>query len=288
MRTKIFVCSSSAINELNHDENIEAIPVLYKFSSDEVFEDENELSIESCYNRLRFEKNSNLELLSIGHERVSEYIRQAKEDGYDNAFFILPNRSTVNLAIPVKIALEENKDINVAMYQSNEISLPLAYIAFQAQRIFNEGASIVDTWNELVAYEGISTIFVFTPQAKSERTPNFEKQFMNGSYQVFRNGRISESLESRKNNALEFMIDEFKDEIAGKKVMPFILISDRNSKYNEILMNNIYEIEDDINKDALEHIRLFNLPLWLGLKSSLNSIAIGYIEIKNDLIIEKK
>lgn len=288
MKTKIFVCSSSAINELNHDENIEAIPVLYKFSSDEVFEDENELSIESCYNRLRFEHNSSLELLSIGHERVSEYIKEAISEGYDNAFFILPNRSTVNLAIPVKIALEENKEINVAMYQSNEISLPLAYIAFQAKRLFDEGLSIVDTWNELVAYEGSSAIFVFTPQAKSERNVNFEKQFKNGSYQIFKNGKIQASADTRKTNALEFMLDEFRDEIAGKKVMPFILISDRNSKYNEILMNNLYEIEDDLNKDALEHVRLFNLPLWLGLKSSLNSIAVGYIEIKNGLVIEKK
>lgn len=288
MKTKIFVCSSSAINELVHDEFIEAIPILYKFSDDELFEDENELSIEACYNRLRYEKNSGLELLSIGYERISDYLKKAIEEGYDNALFILPNRAMVNLSIPVKIALEENKEINVIMYQSNEISLPLAYIAFQAQRIFNSGHSIVDTWNELVNYEGISNIFVFTPIVKSERNANFEKQFKNGTYQLFKNGKFLKTLDNRKTNALEFMLDEFKEEIKGKKVIPFILVSDRNSKYNEILLNNLVEIDDDLNKDALEHVRLFNLPLWLGLKCGINSVAIGYIECKNGLILEKK
>ncbi len=288
MKTKIFVCSSSEINEIKHDENIEAIPMLYKFSEDETFEDENELSIESCYNRLRFEKKSNLELLSISHERVSDYLKKAIADGYDNAFFILPNRAIINLAIPVKIALEENKEINVAMYQSNEVSLPLAYIALHAQRLFNEGSSIVDTWNELVAYEGISTIFVFTPQVKSERTSNFENQFKNGSYKIFNHGKLISTPEVKRNNALEAMIEEFKEEIAGKKVMPFILASDRNSKYNEILLNNLGELEDDLNKEALEKVRIYNLPLCFGLRTGLNSIAIGYIESKNGLILEKK
>ena len=96
MKTKVFVCSSSEINEIKHKDDIEAIPFIYKFSEDEMFEDINELSVEGAYNRLRLDKDSSVELLSVSHERVSQYLKEAIKDGYDNAFFILPNRTIVN------------------------------------------------------------------------------------------------------------------------------------------------------------------------------------------------
>ncbi len=288
MKTKIFVCSSSEINEIKHSKNIEAIPFLYRFSDDEIFEDEIELKTNAVYNRLRFDRNSNLELLSISHERVSEYLKKAIADGYDNAFFILPNRSTINLAIPVKIALEENKEINVAMYQSNEVSLPLAYIALTAEKLFDEGLSIVETWNKLVLYEGISKIYIFNPQNNSERSSNFEKTFKNGTFNIFKGGKLISANDNKKINSLEIMIDEFRDDISDKEVMPFILTSNKASKYNEILLNNLVEIEDEKNKTALEKIRFYDLPLCLGLATGIDSIAIGYIEPKNGIILEKK
>ena len=288
MKTKIFVCSSSGINEIKHKNTIEAIPLIYKFSDDELFEDSLELSIEAVYNRLRYEKNSNLDLLNIGHERISEYLVKAIEDGYDNAFFILPNRSVVNLSIPVKIALEENKDINVAMYQSTETSIPLAMLAMYADMRFEEGASVLEVWNELVAYENISNIFIFTPSITKEQSANFEKSFKKGTYHIFKDGKLMPTPDIKKNNALEIMINEFSEEIEDKEIIPFVLTTDKSSKYNEIIINSLKEIENDLNKKALDKVRIFNLPVPFGIRCGINSIAIGYIEAKKGFILEKK
>lgn len=288
MKTKIFVCSSSGINEIKHKNTIEAIPLIYKFSDDELFEDSLELSIEAVYNRLRYEKNSNLDLLNIGHERISEYLVKAIEDGYDNAFFILPNRLVVNLSIPVKIALEENKDINVAMYQSTETSIPLAMLAMYADMRFEEGASVLEVWNELVAYENISNIFIFTPSITKEQSANFEKSFKKGTYQIFKDGKLMPTPDIKKNNALEIMINEFSEEIEDKEIIPFVLTTNKSSKYNEIIINSLKEIENDLNKKALDKVRIFNLPVPFGIRCGINSIAIGYIEAKKGFILEKK
>lgn len=288
MKTKIFVCSSSGINEIKHKNNIEAIPLIYKFSDDELFEDSLELSIEAVYNRLRYEKNSNLDLINIGHERISEYLAKAIEEGYDNAFFILPNRSVVNLSIPVKIALEENKDIKVAMYQSTETSIPLAMLAMYADMRFEEGASVLEVWNELVAYENISNIFIFTPSITKEQSANFEKSFKKGTYHIFKDGKLMSTPDIKKNNALEIMINEFSEEIEDKEIIPFVLTTDRSSKYNEIIINSLKEIENGLNKKALDKVRIFNLPVLFGLSCGINSIAIGYIEAKKGFILEKK
>lgn len=288
MKTKIFVCSSSGINEIKHKNTIEAIPLIYKFSDDELFEDSLELSIEAVYNRLRYEKNSNLDLLNIGHERISEYLVKAIEDGYDNAFFILPNRSVVNLSIPVKIALEENKDINVAMYQSTETSIPLAMLAMYADMRFEEGASVLEVWNELVAYENISNVFIFTPSITKEQSANFEKTFKKGTYHIFKDGKLMPTPDIKKNNALEIMINEFSEEIEDKEIIPFVLTTNKSSKYNEIIINSLKEIENDLNKKALDKVRIFNLPVPFGIRCGINSIAIGYIEAKKGFILEKK
>jgi hypothetical protein len=117
---------------------------------------------------------------------------------------------------------------------------------------------------------------------------DFENQFKNGTYQIFKGGRLLETPEARIINGLETMIEEFKDEIYGKKVIPFILASDKFSKYNEIVLRIIKELDDEENKKALEKVRIFSLPLFFGLKSGIDTIAIGYIEAKNGLIIEKK
>lgn len=287
MRTKVFVCSSSQINEIKHRDDVEVIPFIYKFSDDEVFEDMNELSIEATYNRLRLDKNSTLELVTIDHESVSRYLKEAINDGYENAFFILPNRSIANLDIPVKIALEENKEINVAMYQSNETSLPLAYMALYALERFEEDAPMLDVWNELTTLEGTSNIFIFTPAVKTDKVANFEDVFKNGSYQIFKNGKLLRTPDVRKINALEAMIEEYTDEIVGKKVLPFILTTDKSSKYNEIIYNALREIDDENNKEALEKVRIFNLPVYFGLQCGYNSIAIGYVESKKGIILEK-
>lgn len=286
MKTKIFVCSSSGLNELKHSNNIEVIPFIYKFSDDELFEDVLEISSEAVYNKIKYDKISNLELLSISHKRISDYLQQAIKDGYENAFFIMANRSVINLQIPISIAIEDNKDINVILYQSNETSIPLAYIALYAEKKLEEGNSIIDVWNELVFLENTSNIFIFSPKLK--KMHDFENQFKNGTYQIFKGGRLLETPEVRINNSLEVMLEEFKDEIYGKNVIPFILTSDKFSKYNEIMLRTIKEMDDDINKKALEKVRIFSLPLFFGLKSGINSIAVGYIEAKNGLIIEKK
>ncbi len=288
MKTKIFVCSSSSMDEIKHNEDIETIPFIYKFSDDEMFEDINELTVDAVYNRLRFDKNSNVDILTNSYERVSQYLAKAKEDGYDNAFFILPNRSIVNLDIPVKIAIEDNKNINAVMYQSNEISIPLSYIALYAYETLKNGSSLIDTWNELANLESRSNIFIFTPSIKNERINNFENVFKNGTYQIYKDGKLLKTPDVKKINALEVMLDELKDEISGKKIYPFILSSDKSSKYNEILYNALLEINDDINKNSFDKIRIFNLPIYFGIKCGINSIAIGYIETKEGIIIEKK
>lgn len=286
MKTKIFVCSSSGLNELKHSNNIEVIPFLYKFSDDELFEDVLEMSSETAYNKIRYDKSSELELLSISYKRISEYLQQAIKDGYENAFFIMANRAVINLQIPISIAVEDNKNINVILYQSNETSIPLAYIALYAEKRLEEGESLIDVWNELVSLENTSNIFIFKPRIK--KMSDFENQFKNGTYQIFKGGRLLETPDARIINGLETMIEEFKDEIYGKKVIPFILTSDKFSKYNEIILRIIKELDDEENKKALEKVRIFSLPLFFGLKSGIDTIAIGYIEAKNGLIIEKK
>jgi hypothetical protein len=75
------------------------------------------MSSETEYNKIRYDKSSELELLSIGYKRISEYLQQAIKDGYENAFFIMANRAVINLQIPISIAVEDNKDINVILYQ---------------------------------------------------------------------------------------------------------------------------------------------------------------------------
>ena len=84
------------------------------------------------------------------------------------------------------------------------------------------------------------------------------------------------------------MINEFSEEIEDKEIIPFVLTTNKSSKYNEIIINSLKEIENDLNKKALDKVRIFNLPVPFGIRCGINSIAIGYIEAKKGFILEKK
>ena len=71
---------------------------------------------------------------------------------------------------------------------------------------------------------------------------------------------------------LDFVIEELKDKIDETEIIPFLMYTDKTTRYINI-------IEEELIKSNIKFKRLKIVPIapGVGIKVGVNTIAIGYI-----------
>lgn len=270
MKTKVVVCSTSGIDYIAHNEDIESLPVILKFREEEKYLDYIDITAEAFYNRMRMDKACKMTPTFFNYTMVIDFVNKIKEDGYERILFILASKSFSDLYVSIKIAMSQNNDIYYDIYESNTVCYPLAYMALEASRLFGEQMDFDDVRKRLDDLQRVNELFFFNPKY-SEASHFFKKGFKSGEILVIENGKLTTRAKT-KLDSLEELVFHFCSQTSNVDVIPFILYTSKNSKYISIIQRNLECIDKKYKK-----IKTYPLDPAVGIQTGINSICLGYV-----------
>ena len=270
MKTKIVVCSTSGIDYIPHSENIESLPVILKFREEEEYLDYIDITAEAFYNRMRMDRACKMTPTFYNYTKVIDFVNKIKEDGYERILFILASKSFSDLYVSIKIAMSQNNDICYDIYESNTICYPLAYMALEASRLFDEEKEFDDVKKRLDDLQKVNELYFFNPKY-NESSRLFKKVFKKGVNSTIEKGELV-TLSKTKLDALEELVFHFNLQVGELDVIPFILYTSKNSKYISIIQKNLENIDKKYKK-----IKTYPLDPAVGIYTGINSICLGYV-----------
>lgn len=270
MKTKIFICSNSAIDYLPHSGMIESIPVILKVSDIEEYNDYYDVNIDAFYNRVRLDKHVNLEVRFQNYTKISEHVSRSIAEGYTGIIFLLSSREFGDLQIPVSIVISEFSNVECRVFYSNTCCYPLAYMALEASEMITQEKPMEDILARLEHIKRNHHLFFFNPKVQRHRF-NFMGR-KNGTFYTIENGKLIKSEKKDKVKPWNQMIEAFISEIGEEDVIPFLLYTSKTSKY-------VHRLEDDLieRNPMFKKMRTYPIPPAVGMQTGINSIGLGYI-----------
>ena len=277
MKTKIFVCSNSGIDYIKHSPNIDSIPIIYVFNNGEEYIDYVNLTADAFYNRKRFDNLISVDYASAQYHYVNEKVKGAIAEGYDQILFLLSSKHYSNLFVTASIVLAENKEVKSAIYDSNLFAYPLAYMAMKANELCEKQVGLNEVLDRLEILKKNQNIYIFEPTKNDDYSKNFEKYFRYGRcYSIF-NGRVVRMNIPTKDSLVK-VFGEYSRQIDGMEVCPFVLTTDLNSRYVNILINGILDIDPTkANTKNYKKIPVCFIPPTVGMELGDNLVGIGYV-----------
>ena len=277
MKTKIFVCSNSGIDYIKHSPNIDSIPIIYVFNNGEEYIDYVNLTADAFYNRKRFDNLISVDYASAQYNYVNEKVKSAIAEGYDQILFLLSSKHYSNLFVTASIVLAENKEVKSAIYDSNLFAYPLAYMAMKANELFENQVSLNEVLDRLEILKKNQNIYIFEPTKNDDFSKNFEKCFRYGRCYQILNGRVVRMKVPTKDSLVK-IFGEYSRQIDGIEVCPFVLTTDLNSRYVNILINGILDIDPSkANTKNYKKILVCFIPPTVGMELGDNLVGIGYV-----------
>lgn len=272
MKTKILVCSNSGIDYVPHSVNVASIPVILHFSEEEQYEDYLDVSTEAFYNRMRLDKNAHIRPTFQTYAKISEYIIQAKNEGYEQILFLLASKEFSDLYIPVSIAVSENKDIPCIIYSSSTCCYPLAYMAVEADNLFIQGSTSSEVIERLEHIRKNHHIFYFDPVCSNETSKSFVKKYKNGLMYSIENGKLNKIFNESKITSYDQIFKMISEEIQESEVVLFILYTNKSTKYINIIEETLLQMNL-----ANKKVKSYPIPPGVGIQIGANTIGVGYI-----------
>ncbi len=272
MKTKIYVCSNSGIDYIPHPTSIGTIPIILKLSDEEEYEDYSDVTADAFYNRYRMDTNVKVTAVSQNYSKISMYITLAKEEGYGRILFILSAKEFSDLYIPISIAITENEDIECEIYNSNTCCYPLAYMALEANTAFEQGLETEEVFSRLDFLKKNHKIYFFTPKYKDEI---HNKNYKAGSILELEKGKLLPVIKEKKTESYDQLFEILGREM-NEQDIPFILYTDKTSKYIHHLENSLLRLNSSFKK-----IKSYSIPPAVGVQVGKYAVGVGYI-LKND------
>ncbi|MBE6137314.1 MAG: hypothetical protein E7176_02840 [Erysipelotrichaceae bacterium] len=271
MKTKIFVCSNSAIDYVSHNSNISPIPVRIIFSDEEQYEDYIDFSTDAFYNRIRLDKKARVRTEFKNYSDISDSIQKAKKQGYEQVLFIIPPKDFSNLYVSISIAISENKDILCHIYNADTILYPLAYMAIEANNMFTKGASLDDVIKRLDFINKNHFICFFTHKYNESRLA-FNKNYKKGKVKVLENGELVTLENERGLPGYKKLLKLLDIEYDDREIIPFLLYTSKSSRYVELLEEDLLAINPIFKK-----LKMFPIAPAIGYQLGPNTIGVGFI-----------
>lgn len=271
MKTKIFVCSNSAIDYVAHDSNISAIPVNLVLSEEEQYEDFIDVSTEAFYNRIRMDKNAHVTFSFQNYSKISQNIANAKADGYEQILFIIPPKEFANLYISISIAISENKDISCHIYNAETVLYPLAYMAIEANNMLTNGEEMDKVISRL-DYLNKNHFIAFFVHHNDESKPDFRRKYQKGKIIVLENGKLIELKKEKNETAYSQFISLFDKKFNDREIIPFMLYTSKASRYLDLIEESLLNLSPNYKK-----IKYYPIAPAIGYELGPNSIGVGYI-----------
>lgn len=279
-KTKVIVCSNSAIDYLDYPKSIDIFRSKIHFGS-EAYDDYVDLSAKDFYERIKNEPNNipKTSYVSPGHMLAT--FDELLKEGYENAFVITIARPLSGLHDAVQLLSQETK-LNVVVYNSKTLAYPEAYMALQAETMFSKGKSVKDVIKKLDHIRDNNKMF-FAVDTLLYLVKNGRLSKLQGTLGSLLSIKPVLSLDSEGNvitlekirttkKAVSRIIDLYLESTKDKKVLTFISHA-HNDETKEFIINSIKEVYPN-----REIVSSYLTPV-VGAHAGPKAISIGYIEL---------
>ena len=281
-KTKVIVCSNSAIDYVDHPYDIEVFRSIVQYSDIEQYDDYTEISAETFYNRLINDKESfpRTAYVSLGH--MIDTFEKAKEEGYERALVVTIAKPLSGLNAAITLAAENVDDFEVISYDSRTISYPQALMAIEAARMFEEGKYleqvlgridfIRDNNHLLVAVDTLEFLI------KNGRLSKTAGAFANilairPVLDLEPDGRVRTLVKARTSKgAQDKALSMFLEEVEGKDVIPYVIHANAKREIIDSIKAKILEVHPEY-----ESIPDYMLTPVVGAHTGPGTISLGYV-----------
>ena len=279
IKTKVFVFSSSGLDYITHNQQVGVIPDIIKSFYDEIYYEGSELDTIQFYDRARYDRHFNPEILPCDLDTIYEIMDNAIGNKYERFIFLVNDNEIVDYSPEIEQVIKKYDKYEVIEIKVDAISYPLAQLAIDCEKIIKATDSVEKVASYVNSYKDAFKIYFYSPKENvlpSMRRIDFDDDVIasskDGKLFVY-DGTITEIKRNVQESYLERLLEEFSNEVTRDKVVPFILYTNRNSIYNDIFERVL------INKfPRLKGIKKAPIPAVLGVKVGLNAIGLGYIK----------
>ncbi len=276
----VAVCGNSGIDYLVHDKSIRIFHSLLMIGTQE-YEDFVEISCDEFYARL--EKNPDLDIRTAQTStgKLLEMYKEMIASGYDELLIITISKHLSGTYQNAVLAAKMIEDVPIHIFDSQSLSYVEALMAMTARLMADEGEKVPDIMRKLEWIRDHNHIFVTVDTLKylikNGRLSNAAGFFgtllkLKPLLEVSKDGKV-ETLEKIRTTqrARAEMMDLFYKEIAGKKVVAFIVYTNN--------MNEFFDLKD-LLEERPEIVEMKMIPLTpvVGCHAGPGTMGLGYIE----------
>lgn len=270
MKTKILVCSSSGIDYIPHSENITAIPVIIKFSNEEQYQDFIDINADTYFSRVSLDKNAKVSLVYQKYDKIKTYIDDAVNNGYKRILILLADKNFSNLEISIALGLANENRIECVIFNSMTTAYPLSLMAIEANEMITNGANITKVIKRLNSIK--SKMLFFIPKEQNESIPKFDKEYLNGNIVELVDGKLVNVPKYKDSTAFESLFTNLLDDITKTEIIPFVLYSDKYSKYINLIGDILVEKDFRFKK-----AKYYPISPAIGAVIGNKVLCIGYV-----------
>ena len=280
MKTKVIVSSDTGIEVIPMASNVAFLPSRICFSDCEIYDSLLDMDFHQFNLRMKYDSLANPEIKGATFEKIKEILDDLVQKGYERFYFILNNQKTSYYKPLIEKYIHENKNLQSFYFQIKSEGFPVVYMAYEAQKLFELNKSIPEIEKMLSFLDANNTMYLFS--FGEDRIPQIEKlidssldpfEFDNKNVvlHILKKNESSIVRIKEKNKTIAPYVDVFLLEMDGKKVIPFILYTNRFSKYTENLLKELEKSFPDMQ------IPIYEMPPYLSLKYGKFSCCVGYI-----------
>ncbi len=292
MQIKIIVSSTSGINKIEHPEAISSIPDLIKYSDNETYLDEIQISSEIFLSRLKFD-NLEATISSPDKSLVDKTLNLYFEQGYDEIIYVLPAAGVLYYDDELLDYISSIK--NVKVYCSKLIGFPLCFLLMDLLSNITGGLSVDDALALLKKKENSVFLAFISPKNEAynirQIAYNNEQKHANRFFELscstlieIKNSEnlniINKITNNKKNSSKLVDLNDFIKycikEIDNTRIIPFIEYSNENSYYIEYLEKKLLTIFPELKK-----IYKFEISPSVSNIVGPNAIGVGLIKLTN-------
>lgn len=279
MKAKVIISSDSGIESIPGSSIVKVLPDEYHFSNIEVYKSAMEMDFHAFNLRLKLDPQAKVEIKGCSEENIRDILEDLSFEGYDLFYFILsPSKLSYYKPLIEKISREEN-NYNINYFVSKSEGFPVAYMALQAQRLFDKKRTLEEVEEACYFYDSNNTVYLYAPEddklPKVERFQNedeaFEIKGNNSTLYFLRRNDYSQVRLKEKNKTLSPYIDVLLIEMGDKRTIPFVLYTNKHSLYTKAFIRELEKSFQNLK------IPVFEMSPSLVLKYGLNCVAIGYV-----------
>lgn len=281
MKCRVFVSSACGVEESTSL----SLGILYDevvFSNVEVYSNYNEMDFETFIDRINLDSSVKPQIRLCKKETIIDVLQQSLDDKVDNFLFLIPNEHASYFDGIIKEFLKD-KEVTFNFYSVKSESYPVFYMAQEAISMLKKGSTIEEVLEMLEFTDSNNAIYLLSPSKDKlsvvEKYNYLEELFNiteDGSYfyTIKSNNVVSYKLKT-KQKTIEPYIERYKEEIKDKEVLPFIVCTNRESKYVALFKKVLLSLFPKMKKP-----KIVVLSPSFVLKYGKNCCGVGYI-LKN-------